>query len=388
MNTFKFVGQIKKLDEKNDRKYIETKKLDSGWIIKRVKFRMNCGETSQFVDVSGGKWDDESKNVVYTYMTKEGTTNDKSVEKAQVAWNDRFKADIIERVPHYRRYTIDLASDKLRKKLTEEGKTEEATALADKKYVYISVYDFVSKVEELLTSGAFGDKNYVVTGTVECNYTFNKQGEATHYFSFVPTNIYLASENDEPSSVGKIDFYYNPDNYLGYVNDKGDIPVSGYMQYYDSMAKGSYFAPRTLFLKNGYEKNEGLKNLLSKQSDATDGAEVVVLGLDVEYYNGSPKVDITIDDLQKDDKDLIEWGLKTFEDIKKEKGDKVYEDRVSCIYIQNIARGYSAPQNPDITLAKLEERPVGKKDKNGAVKKAPAKPVVDLFADDDEYDTI
>ena len=120
MNTFKFIGQIKMLENKKDRKFIETVDFDSGWTIERVKFRMICGDSSEFVDLSGGKFKDDAKNTVYTLFRKSATGTNKEVEKAQVAWKDRFNADIIEKVPGYKRYTIDLSSDKIRKALEEK----------------------------------------------------------------------------------------------------------------------------------------------------------------------------------------------------------------------------------------------------------------------------
>ena len=166
MNTFKFIGQIKMLENKKDRKFIETVDFDSGWTIERVKFRMICGDSSEFVDLSGGKFKDDAKNTVYTLFRKSATGTNKEVEKAQVAWKDRFNADIIEKVPGYKRYTIDLSSDKIRKALEEKiGKEkdgevrakleEELSNVLKAKYSYIAQYDFVVLTGQVLVEDGF-----------------------------------------------------------------------------------------------------------------------------------------------------------------------------------------------------------------------------------------
>lgn len=378
MNTFKFVGQIKKIEEKNDRKFIETKVLPSGWTLERVKFRMVCGDTSEFVETTGGKWPSDDKNLIYTYFVKKGNENEKGGEKAQVKWSDRFNPDIVDQVPSYKKYVVDLASDKVRRQLVKEGKQEEADALAAQKHVYISNYDFTLKVAELLNAKAFGDKTYVVTGDIEYNYAINKKGEGVYYRSFVPNNIYLATENDVPGTMGMLDFYYNKEEYLGDALENGDIPVEGYVRYYDSMAKGNYFAPTTIFLKNGHEKTRGLKRVLDMETDEN----IATLGAAVEFYSGSPKTDIKYEDLTKVEQDLIDWGVKTLEETISEKGGAVYEDRITRVYLVGTGKGDKAvPKGTDFTVEQLEEKP--DKDK-GKTSEKKTKKTIDLFDDDDE----
>ena len=210
MNTFKFIGQIKKIEDKKnddkDRKAIGSMTFDSGWILERAKFRVQCGDSAMFVDASGGKYKDDSKNTVYTSFTKVTPDKGNTFENAQVKWNERFNPEI-EKVPNFKKYTIDLASDKYRKKLEEEGKKMELAAALEQKYVYISSYDFTLKLGELLNQGAFGDDIYVVTGRVEYNFSL-KDGEGKYYRTFSVDNIYKASEEDAVGAFGKIDLYY------------------------------------------------------------------------------------------------------------------------------------------------------------------------------------
>lgn len=384
MNTFKFVGKIKKLEDKKDRKNIETVNFDSGWTIERVKFRMACGDCSMFVDLSGGKRQDDSKNVVYTSFQKEGGESKMDVEKATVNWKDRFDPAIIEKVPRYKRYTVDLASDKIREELEAAKKPEEAAALAQLKYTYISNYDFALKVEELLKLNKFGDDNYVVTGFVEYNYSNKDSDSGKYYKNFVPTSIHKASEDDVVGCFGRTDFYYVKDTVLGDPLENGDVPLIGYTQFYDRMSKENFFAPLVITIKSNNEKKDALVTMFKKFGD--DDAEVLLLGVNVEYYSGAEKTNITEDDFTDDQKEFIRMGLMTVEEVKRDMGGSAYGDKVNYVYFNGIARGYTkGPQNPEVEGARLEARPDGKKkDSKFTVSKGAAFNLFDKDEDDDD----
>ena len=379
MNTFRFVGKIKKIEDKKDKKFIETIAFDkSGWELTKVKFRLVTDESSEFIDVTGGKFKDDSKNTVYTQFVKEGSTNKRETENAQVKWSDRFDPAIVEKVPEFKRYTVDLSSDKIREALIKEGKNAEASELASKKYSYISVYDFTKKIEELITSGSFGDENYVITGTVEYTYSVTKQA---YYKSFVATNIYKAAADEAVGHGGKLDFYYNKDEVIGEVNDNGDVPLIGHIQFYDRMSKKYYFAPTTLTIKNDNANKDGLVKMFQKMGDTE--AEVLAIGLNIKFFSGSPKVDIKEEDLSEEQKELLEFGLKTKEEIIADMGGQAYGERANLIYVEKLSRGYAnGPQKTDVTLEQLEEVPTGEKASKDA--KPVSKKSLDLFADDDE----
>lgn len=377
MNTFKFVGQIKMLENKEKRKYIETVKFDSGWMIERVKFLMTCGDSTEFVDLSGGKFSDDSKNTVYTMFKKAGGS-DKEVEKAQVAWGDRFNADVVERVPSYRRYTVDLSSDKIRKALEENGETEKVAELAKVKYSFISQYDFVLKVEELLKAGAFNDGKYVVSGNVEYSYSIKDKDDGRYYRSFVPTNIYRAEDTDVPCATGRLDLYYLKDDVILDACENGDVPVSGYLQFYERMSQENYYVPSTVYIRSDNEKGPGLEKVICIDKDA----DVQYLGVNVEFFNGSPKEDVTYESLDEDSKQLIEWGVKTFEEIKAELGGS-YGESIDKTFLTGLARSWRAPMAADVDTERLLAKPDGKKkDKKKEAEKKTKK--FDLFADDDD----
>lgn len=375
MNTFKFVGKIKKLEEKNNRKFIETVEFPSGWMLERVKFRVICGDCSEIVELGGGKWQDDSRNKVLTYFSN----GDAKSQKAEVAWKDRFDPAVIDKIPHYKRYTVDLSSNKIREDLQEQGRVEEVMQLAQQKYTFITDYDFAIKVEELLKTGAFGDDNYVISGNVEYEYS-NKNDQGTYYRKFKPTSIYKASDSDQVGCFGKIDLYYVKDEVVGETLENGDIPVTGYTQFYDRMSKENFYAPINLRIKPTNEKKSGFVSMLTQMGD--DEADVLVLGTSIEYYNGSEKTAITENDFTDEQKQLISWGLVSKEEVIKEMGGNAYGERVNYIYLLDLVRGYTkGPQSTDVSAERLTMRPDGKKKDGVVLPKKTEK--FDLFDDED-----
>jgi hypothetical protein len=66
------------------------------------------------------------------------------------------------------------------------------------------------------------------------------------------------------------------------------------------------------------------------------------IGVNVIYINGAQKVEITEDMLSEDQLEMIEDGLITLDDIRKEMGGSVYGDKKVETRITGIARGYTS----------------------------------------------
>ena len=246
-----------------------------------------------------------------------------------------------------------------------------------KKYTFISQYDFTKKVKELLLSDAFGDENYVITGTIEYNYSI-KNDTGVYYRSFVPNNIYKASPEEPTGCFGKLDFYYSKEELIDEDLDATEeITLNGYTQFYDRTSKDYYFANTTLTVKSDAPNKDGIIKPLTLLGDAS--SEVLVIGINVKFFSGSPKTEIKEEDLSEEQKLLLEWGAKTIEDIIADMGGSVYGDRVYRIYAEKLSRGYAnGPQKTDITMERLTAKPSGSKKET--TKSASVK--IDLFDDE------
>ena len=74
------------------------------------------------------------------------------------------------------------------------------------------------------------------------------------------------------------------------------------------------------------------------------------VGCDVEMINGSPRVNITYEMLDDDQKDNIDLGLTTLEDIQRELGGAVYGEHIRELRFNKYSYGYSAgPKDTEFT---------------------------------------
>ena len=65
------------------------------------------------------------------------------------------------------------------------------------------------------------------------------------------------------------------------------------------------------------------------------------LGVEVNMLNGAQRVEITEDMLTDEQREDLDCGLITLDDIRAEVGGSVYGDRVKEYQFKKIARGYS-----------------------------------------------
>ena len=386
MNTFKFIGTIKKIKEKADakNKAIETKFFESGWTINRARFTVDCGNQRRFVEVSGGKWEKESDNFVYTTF-KENKDGEVKYTSAKVEWNKRFNQEVVDQVANFKLYTLDLYSDKIREALRTSGDVATATEYEKYKYTYISSYDFAIKVKEFLEAGKFGDEKYVVTGTIDYTYSINKSGEGSYYKTFNVTSIRRAGVEEEECAVGKYDYYFMPETVLGEEDEDGDLPVYGYLQYYDRASKKNYYVAAPILIAKDNPKKQGFEGLFKM---GPDDAAVQLVGLSVSFFEGSEEKDIDLSELNENQSKLLASGLIDDEYLRNEaNGGKIVGPRVDKTYLRGLVSGYSSgPKGTDLEPAALYSKPSGQKG-SSANKEEKAKKVSalidDIFDDDD-----
>lgn len=65
------------------------------------------------------------------------------------------------------------------------------------------------------------------------------------------------------------------------------------------------------------------------------------IGIVCDILDGAQKVELTEDMLTDEQKENLEYGLCTMEDIVKELGKDVYGDKITDIVINSLSRGYS-----------------------------------------------
>ena len=346
-NTFSFVGKISR---RKENAFVE-KTFGSGWLINELNFTMTCGDNVQFLKASGGMWDEKhaSKNSVMTFKYNEGGKD----EKITINWDDRFNPDVVKSVANYKTYTVDTEITQVRKDIEAnianlkkqledavgEAKTTIEAKLADfeakleaskkKHKTFIAAVDFVKWLDKVTVNEKTKDWVWKVTGEVEYRYSNGK-----YYRDFVPRRVYHVDPATEPQCVGTIKTFFSE----GCVDEgENDIYFNVYTQYYDRQCEKNCFTLVPLVIAKDHPKAKGL----TRQYGKAEGDEVKEISVNVAYINGAQKVEISEEHLTDDQREMIEDGLITLDDIRREMGGSVYGDKKTETRITDLARGYT-----------------------------------------------
>lgn len=364
MNSFKFVGKIRPLKEGG----YDEHKFTSGWINRTFRFQVLCDGTSQYVQVKGGKWEDDSKNFVSTFLTNEET---KKSELAKINWEDRFDVDVVKSVSNFRKFVVDTVSQESRNSLKEKNDLDALEESYENRQLFISAWDYAEALCEFVEGKEYHeDTKFVVKGTFDISYADKDEGR--YYRNFSVQKVYVANSDEEEGCFATVDAYFDENSVLE-EDENCDTPVNVYLQFYNSSDKKKYFAPMSLLIKGNQENLNGLKGLFSAYSD-----EVRKVSLLLNLTNKAQKldVDITEDDLTDEQRSLIEFGLATLESISKEKNQKTVGEKKVENIILNIANSDGAQpteyEHDDLVL------------KPGSSKKSKSNSTDTDFDDDDD----
>lgn len=368
MGQFSFVGKLRKLKDNG----YEEQEFSGGLIKKRLQFQMVCGDNTQWLETSAFVWKNESKNKILTYKRVDGGKD----ERLEVEWANRFDPAIVDSVAGYKRWTIDTDTFAHRQELEDACKDDELEKSRAKRREFIHAADFIDFLNKVLNNEKAKDMVFRVTGSVEFSYSANKN---MFYRRFVPQKIYRVNDDTNQVCEGSMKVYFTE----GAVDDTmtgetGNIVFNGYTQYYDSNIKANAFTPVSFVIDKDAKKANGFKKLFGK----AEYGEVKELGVTVEFINGAKRVEVTEDMLSDEQREMIEMGMTSLEEIRAELGGSVYGDRVTETRLVGLMRGYSGGvQDTVFGVDDLARKPV---------KEAPKvedtdddEEVEDIFDDDD-----
>jgi hypothetical protein len=159
------------------------------------------------------------------------------------------------------------------------------------------------------------------------------------------------------------------------VDETGDYIINAFVDYYDQNAKMNAFAPISVKIAADHKMANGFKKRFSK----AEGDEIKELGVGVDFINGAKTVEITEDMLSDEQREAIEDGMCTFEDIKAELGGTAFGERVTEIRLTGLMKGYSSGvQDTAYDIDTLRKKPIKDAPKN--------EENVDVFNDDEDDD--
>ena len=385
-NLFSFCGKIALGKETEKFKPIERKTFTSKWTTTSVKFNCISGTNRVLCVAQGGKWEDDAKNSVKTF-SKSVTDENGNVTKGtniEIPWDERFDKEQIDKVAGFRKFVCDTGDARLRYALqdlvtafekgtaTDENMAEldiynldDAKAALEKskakKKEFLSEWDFAEYLVKVCQSDKLKDKKFYISGTYDVQYN---PVNGKFYTNYHVNRVNLASNDADPSTEMKIDFFYGENAWDdSQYEETGKCFVNGWISYYDANKeiKKNGFMPLTITIKEDNEKKlNGLKN---RKFNVEEGINQI--GLTLKVIEGAERVEITMDMLDEETREDIECGLLDFESVKKALGGNTYGDRISEMRFDELTENKNIPQDTTYTLEDM--RPARKETVNEKV---------------------
>lgn len=370
---FNMVGKLQLPKETEKFKPYVERTSESGWTTKRLRFTCVSGTNRNSLELSALVKADGTGTI---YTRRDTSTGGKpSSESMQVAFKDRLKPDIVASISNFDKYVLDLnpsgrvtALSRL-KKLVDSGSgitdeqlkqvgltdaTEVPSAYEDainKRKEFISPWDMIDALCEMLDSNEYSNTVFTIRGTAE--YSLDANSDQI-YERFIPRKIYLAPEKEPHIATATYKLLFNKNSLDGNrLNGYHLERNSNYNKNRDPESLKTIPVPVEIVLpmaSDGADAKE-IKRCaaIAKRFTVSDDSWKEV-GCETELINGSPRIELTyemLDDVQKEDVDL---GLTTLEDIRKDMGGSVYGEYVREKRFVKYSRGYSGgPQDTDFT---------------------------------------
>jgi|GEM_PF-1728057 len=341
------------------------KTYPSGWVRKQLLFNVTCGDNRHMLTVTAGAFADGHGDI-YSF-TKGGVDengNKVKGESIQIPFKERLTSPKLAEIAEFKKFIIDLEqpgrryklqnmADKIHegKELTDEelkevgleSKDDVTTALEKsnkKRHEFISEMDYIDFIKKVIDSEKYKDKLFFIRGNGEYQYSDNQQKV---YESYIPTRIYLAADDAEPSSTATINIIFNSESLDEMsVEEKGKYYVNGHMMEYDQNRKANIPVPVTIVIPIPEDDEKGKKKAEAfKHKFMVDDDTYKEYGAIVNMLNGAQKTEITEDMLTDEQREDLDLGIITMDDIRAEIGGNVYGDRIREYQLVKPARGFT-----------------------------------------------
>ena len=325
--------------------------------------------TKSGVDENGNKIKGESIQIPF----KDRLTSPKLAEVAE------FKKFIVDLEEPGRRYKLQSLAEKLHEgtELTDEQLKEvgleskdevnEAYTKSKKKiHEFISEWDYIDFIRKVANSDKYKDKMFFIRGNGEYQYSDKNQRV---YESYIPTRIYLAADDAEPSSTATINIIFNSESLDDMsVEEKGKYFVNGYMMEYDQNRKSNIPVPVTITIPVPSDDSDSKAKKRAeaiKHKFMVDDDSFKEYGAIVNMLNGAQKQEISEEMLTDEQREDLDLGIITMDDIRAELGGSVYGERIKEYQFVKPARGFTKGRQDtvwteeDMVIKSIEEEITG-----------------------------
>ena len=371
---FEMIGRLSLPRATDKFEPFSTKKYESGWIRKQLMFNVTCGDNRHMLSITDGAFDDEHGDIYsFSKSTVDESGNRVKGETLIIPFKDRLTSPKLAEVAEFKKFVIDLERPGRRYKLEKASeKIKEGTSLTDeelkdldiedesevnqelekskkRRHEFISGWDYIFK---LIDSGKYKDKKFFIRGNGEYQYSDKNQRV---YESYIPNRIYLAADDAEESSTATINVLFNSESLDEMsVEEKGKYFVNGYMMEYDGNRKSNIPVPVTITIPvptdNADEKAkkriEAIKHKFMVEDDSFKEYGAVV-----NMLNGAQKQEITEDMLTDEQREDLDCGLITMDDIRAELGGSVYGERIREYQFLKPAKGFTKGRQDTVYTA-------------------------------------
>lgn len=374
---FEMIGRLSLPRATDKFEPFSTKKYESGWIRKQLMFNVTCGDNRHMLSITDGAFDDEHGDIYsFSKSTVDESGNRVKGETLIIPFKDRLTSPKLAEVAEFKKFVIDLERPGRRYKLEKASeKIKEGTSLTDeelkdldiedesevnqelekskkRRHEFISGWDYIDYIFKLIDSGKYKDKKFFIRGNGEYQYSDKNQRV---YESYIPNRIYLAADDAEESSTATINVLFNSESLDEMsVEEKGKYFVNGYMMEYDGNRKSNIPVPVTITIPvptdNADEKAkkriEAIKHKFMVEDDSFKEYGAVV-----NMLNGAQKQEITEDMLTDEQREDLDCGLITMDDIRAELGGSVYGERIREYQFLKPAKGFTKGRQDTVYTA-------------------------------------
>lgn len=296
-SSFQLIGEVKI----NDYTFKIDEESASNWVYNAMNLGVDCGNgNTVYCDMMGG-YSSVNDSVIYVHGKTEND-NGKEVDDYEnrftVDWDDRFDDDVLGEIGNQCFITIGLEKD-------NKGKT-----FAKK---FLSAYDAIEYIKENLEEGTvINVKGNLKYSSYQGNTQIKKE----------VTSVFL-SKADDPSKYSATfqqTILIDKDSLDKYDKELGSFPINAYVVDYvgkhgenKQEIKQNVAFPKVFQFEVSSDELEKGTKLVSKLFKAKKDNinELLVEG---DIIEGQAKINITIDDVPDDIKELIELGAYTEEE--------------------------------------------------------------------------
>lgn len=356
---FTLIGNAK--ISKDTDKYVKTEPSGkNGWTKKTINLGIQISDTNRiYVNQEAGFWSDEAvertkdavgndsngkpnkkQNWVYNGETKDVEVD--GVVKPQwvadnIAFEDRFKPELIEKVPYYKRIRVSLEPEMVGVN-DEQGNISTTVKKDDKGNIVYKEKDFlfIGDAIDYIKDHLSNDQRIYVFGQTEIyQYINSHDNKLKTIFNRRISQIRVAREDEENQAVGTTNFYFEKDGF-----DKSDFSktkkysIQGYRTYQNDEKKVvpvpveytlDFSSPNVDW------ENEDIKAQVEYLVDVFESAKkdkVYTTQWRYMLFEGSEEKELTEKDLSKDLQKRVKLGFITLEQAIKQMRNGAIGDKI------------------------------------------------------------